>query len=120
VLYITCTIILVEFVSIFYKYIHIFHNKIFTTNKVTIGNKIKSSISKIIHLANSLKTQEVMGLFVLLVALLFLSSKQQVQLFFHSFLGRIVVVSLVALFASHNNLLGISAVLVVLCIVQTI
>jgi len=82
-------------------------------------NKIKSSISKIIHLANSLKTQEVMGLFVLLVALLFLSSKQQVQLFFHSFLGRIVVVSLVALFASHNILLGISAVLVVLCIVQT-
>lgn len=83
-----------------------------------IKSIIKNGTSKIMHLVNALKMQEVVGLFTLLVALLLFSSKQHIQSFFHSFLGRIVVVGLVALFASHNLLLGICAVLVVLWITQ--
>jgi len=74
--------------------------------------------NRIDYFSHSLKIDKIIGLFVLLVALIFLSPKRLSNRVFQSFIGRILVVGVVVFFSSHNIILGIFSVLIIAFFIQ--
>ena len=76
------------------------------------------NFNKIAHSFNSIKMPQVIGIFILLVAMLYLSPTRTIQKIISSILGRMCLVGFVVFFASHNILLGIGFTMVLFFLIQ--
>ncbi len=66
----------------------------------------------------NLNMHQVLGIFILLVGFLLLSSKKITQSVLHTIIGRLFLVSCVILFSSHSMILGVCSVLLILWLTQ--
>jgi len=67
---------------------------------------------------NSIKMPQIIGIFILLVTLLFISPKRTIQKILQSIWGRICMVGLVMLIAHHSMILGIVLTLILMYFIQ--
>ncbi len=66
----------------------------------------------------NLNTNQVLGIFILLVGFLLLSSKRMTQSILHTMIGRLFLVCCVIMFSHHSLILGIFSVLLILWLTQ--